>query len=118
MTVEEMPVRVVLERRRAEIGAELDELTAVQGDSTATVSYGKRVGDGTALAVERLNRVGAVRALAAMLADVERALAKLDEATYGFCDSCGAAIPPNRLDARPWSTRCMRCAGSSRRPRS
>jgi DnaK suppressor protein len=60
--------------------------------------------------VDRLNTVGAAQELAAMLADVERALAKLDEGTYGVCDGCGAAIPAARLEARPSSTLCVRCA--------
>jgi DnaK suppressor protein len=45
-----------------------------------------------------------------MLEDVERALQKLDEGTYGVCDSCGAAIPTERLEARPWSVLCVDCS--------
>jgi DnaK suppressor protein len=44
------------------------------------------------------------------LADVRRALVKLDDGTYGTCDSCGEPIPPQRLEARPWALRCVRCA--------
>ena len=103
-------VRTALERRRAEVGAELDVLTEVPRDPMSAVSFGKRVGDGTTQAVERLNQVGTARSLAAMLADIDRALAKIDEATYGLCDSCGVAIPRERMEARPWSVLCVSCS--------
>jgi RNA polymerase-binding transcription factor DksA len=43
-------------------------------------------------------------------ADVVRALEKIEEGTYGLCDRCGALIPEERLDARPWSVFCVSCA--------
>ncbi len=58
-------------------------------------------------AVERLNRVGTARELDAMLRDVDRALAKLEDGTYGICDRCGKLIPEERLEARPWSVLCV-----------
>jgi RNA polymerase-binding transcription factor len=104
--------REALERRRAEVSEELAELTAVPRDPMEAVSFGKRVGDGTTQAVERLNQVGTATALAAMLEDVDRALVKLDEGSYGRCDSCGAEIPEERLEARPWSVLCVTCSAA------
>ena len=40
-------------------------------------------------------------------ADVVRALAKLDESTYGVCDACGKPIGEGRLEALPWATLCV-----------
>lgn len=102
--------------RRDELASELGVVTAVQRDPDASVSFGKRVGDGTTEAVERLNRVGTARELVAMLEDVDRSLAKVDDGTYGICDRCGRPIPEERLEARPWSVQCVGCA--SLRPRS
>jgi DnaK suppressor protein len=99
-----------LRARRAELASELGVMTAVERDPDASVSFGKRIGDGTTEAVERLNRVGTARELGAMLEDVERALAKLDDGTYGICDRCGRLIPEVRLEARPWSVHCVDCA--------
>jgi DnaK suppressor protein len=107
-------IRATLEERRAGLIDEIESLTARPRDPMPAVSFGKRVGDGTTEAVDRLNTVGAAQGLAAMLDDVARALVKLDEGTYGTCDSCGSAIPAERLDARPWSVLCVACA--SRRP--
>ena len=89
-------------------------LTAVPRDPMAAVSFGKRIGDGTTEAVERLNKVGAANSIAATLADVERALEKLDDGTYGICDGCGAAIGDERLEAIPWATLCISCARARR----
>lgn len=40
------------------------------------------------------------------LADVEGAMARIDEGTYGTCVVCGAAIPDERLADEPAATRC------------
>jgi len=42
-----------------------------------------------------------------MLRDVDRALQKLEDGTYGICDRCGRLIPEERLEARPWSVLCV-----------
>jgi DnaK suppressor protein len=99
-----------LRTRRDELTSELGEMTAVERDPHASVSFGKRIGEGTTEAVERLNRVGTARELGAMLEDVDRALRKLEEGTYGICDRCGRLIPEARLEARPWSVLCVDCA--------
>jgi DnaK suppressor protein len=102
--------RVVLERHLAELDAQLAELTAVPRDPMGAVSFGKRIGEGTTEAVDRLAKVGAADTLAALRADVVRALDKVSEGTYGICDRCGALIPDERLEARPASILCVRCA--------
>ena len=77
-----------LEGRRSELEKELASLTAVPRDPMAAVSFGKRIGDGTTEAVDRLNNVGAANSIALTLVDVERALEKLADGTYGICDGC------------------------------
>jgi DnaK suppressor protein len=41
------------------------------------------------------------------LEQVVRALAKIDEGTYGICDRCGREIGEERLRARPWALLCI-----------
>ena len=89
--------------------ARADVLTGAPVD-TGGISFGKRVGDGTAMAVERLTNVAAHEQILIQLAEVDRALAKLDDGTYGVCDSCGGQIPPGRLEIHPWAVRCVACA--------
>ncbi len=44
-----------------------------------------------------------------LLAQVERALGRLDAGTYGRCENCGNAIPKPRLQAFPRATLCVSC---------
>jgi DnaK suppressor protein len=99
-----------LRSRRDQLATELGIVTTVERDPDASVSFGKRVGDGTTAAVERLNLVGTARELEAILRDVDRALQKIEDGTYGICDRCGKLIPEARLEARPWSVLCVECA--------
>lgn len=105
-------LRRILEDERAALVEELGALTAVARDPAATIGFGKRVGEGTSQAIERIERVGQADVLTAKLRDVERALAKFAEGTYGICDRCGATIPDERLEARPWSVLCVRCSAT------
>lgn len=41
------------------------------------------------------------------LAQIDRALAKIDDGTYGICERCGKPISEERLRARPWATLCI-----------
>jgi RNA polymerase-binding protein DksA len=43
------------------------------------------------------------------LAQIERALARIDDGTYGVCESCGNPIGKMRLMAFPRATLCMTC---------
>lgn len=81
----------------------LEEKPSDQG----SISFGKRVGEGTSMAVDRLSQVGVHDRLQTTLADVERALAKLEEGTYGTCDVCGGPVGDERLEALPWAVRCV-----------
>jgi len=102
------------DRARARVGAlaERPELGSAQG-------FGKRIGDGTIEAVSRLTEIGVGESLERGLARTERALAKIDDGTYGSCDACGEPIAPARLRAFPESVLCVTCAASERsaRPR-
>jgi DnaK suppressor protein len=101
--------RAALQEHLSALDRELGILTEVSRDPAA-VSFGKRIGDGTVEAVERLAKVGAAKELDAMRTEVARALEKMDDGTYGICDRCGTLIPEERLEARPWSVLCVRCA--------
>ena len=46
---------------------------------------------------------------AALLAEIEAAIARLDEGTYGRCVRCGNPVAPERLDALPWAAHCIGC---------
>ena len=43
------------------------------------------------------------------LAEVEHAVHKFDQGTYGLCDICGQPIDPARLEALPQANLCLSC---------
>jgi len=102
-------IRAVLEARRHRLTAELAELTRPP-EAGSNLSFGKRIGDGTAEAVERISSTAAARSIAAALAETDRALGKLEDDSYGTCDSCGGPVGTERLEAMPWATLCVACA--------
>ncbi len=99
---DQMRERIAVLSKRPERGSEL--------------GFGKRIGDGTTEAVSRLTDIGVGASLEQALARTERALAKLDDGTYGRCDNCGEAISPGRLRALPDGVLCLACASNA--PRS
>jgi RNA polymerase-binding protein DksA len=44
-----------------------------------------------------------------VLADINAALKRIEDGTYGICMNCGTQIPEERLEARPWATLCIDC---------
>jgi DnaK suppressor protein len=44
----------------------------------------------------------------ALLTEVQNALKRIDEGTYGHCIVCGQPIPEKRLEAIPWASRCVK----------
>jgi DnaK suppressor protein len=96
----------LLAERQAQLEAELTELTRPTGE-VGTISFGKRVGEGTSMAVDRLAAVSTQEHLLTMLDEVRRARQHVAEGSYGICEACGEPIPEGRLEARPWATRCV-----------
>ena len=96
----------LLAAKRDQLREQLAEMSAPPTE-LGTISFGKRVGEGTSQAVDRLSAVPAHDKLQLMLAEVERAEQKLAEGSYGTCDICGLDIGAARLEARPWATRCL-----------
>jgi RNA polymerase-binding protein DksA len=44
-----------------------------------------------------------------VLAEIDRALQRIDDGTYGTCVSCGDEISPARLEVNPWASLCIDC---------
>ena len=102
----DVDVERLLAEREENLQAELAELTKPIGEVGA-ISFGKRVGDGTAMAVDRLTAVSAQENLLAMLEQVRRARQRVTDGTYGLCEVCGQSLPAERLEVRPWAVRCV-----------
>ncbi len=70
--------------------------------------FGKREEEATE-SLELEKRLALEKQAADRLAEVEHALRKFEEGTYGLCDSCGKPIAPDRLEALPQASLCMSC---------
>jgi len=46
-----------------------------------------------------------------LLAQVNAALIRIEQGTYGICTNCGQPIGEKRLEALPWASLCVKCAG-------
>jgi DnaK suppressor protein len=66
--------------------------------------------EGATIAFEREHAAALAAGARQHLADVDAALARLADGRYGICVSCGAAIAPDRLAARPAAATCIACA--------
>jgi DnaK suppressor protein len=108
-------IRRDLEVRRNQSRTRIATLAKRPERGTAQ-GFGKRIGDGTVEAISRLTEIGVGTSLEVDLECTERALAKLDEGTYGLCDACGKPIAPKRLQAMPDVVLCIECAAA--RPRA
>ncbi len=101
--------RDVLMQKRSEILAKVDQLGAHDPAEVANLGFGKRIGDATAYAVERMTDAYQARTIYSTVAEIDQALERLDAGTYGRCVRCGRPIPDERLAAVPWAAFCVPC---------
>ena len=48
------------------------------------------------------------------LEQIDGALKRIEDGSYGKCETCGVKIPKSRLDAIPYAAQCVRCASQQR----
>jgi DnaK suppressor protein len=109
MAAQNTETELRLRDRLEEVQARIAEL-AKAPEPGSGIGFGKRIGDGTNEAISRRNDIGVGTSLLVTEEKLTRALAKLDEGSYGRCDNCGAPIAPGRLEVAPESALCIDCA--------
>jgi RNA polymerase-binding transcription factor DksA len=70
-------------------------------------SYDQHQADVGTETFEREKDLSILEQVEAELADVEHALRRLDDGTYGTCEVCGKVIPDDRLEAMPAARLCL-----------
>ena len=102
-------VRTLLEDGRTRLSDQLMLLSSQGYDGRREDSpFGKR--EETAdHSLEMEKRVALIQRVKGALTEVEHALEKLEQGTYGLCDCCGKPIPPARLEAIPDASLCLDC---------
>ncbi|OLE26814.1 MAG: conjugal transfer protein TraR [Actinobacteria bacterium 13_1_20CM_3_71_11] len=111
-TAETEKIRMALAARRDELKEEYDatisEITELQRDRL-TDSAGDDQADTGTKTFEREQEISLANSILERVNQVERALERLDEGGYGWCERCGNPIPVERLAAFPSATLCVTC---------
>jgi RNA polymerase-binding transcription factor DksA len=101
--------------RRAQLTAERDRVSGQLKElGVERASFDEGFADSGQVTAER----GEVEALAGTLRDtlqeIDTALTKLEQGTYGQCETCGGPIAEARLEAMPAARQCISCASKRR----
>jgi len=115
MTVEDR------ERLEAERLRTVQQLTSLSRDFDAVVEASKDSNaddehdpDGATVAFERSQVDSLLQQARRHLDEIDDAQLRLDEGSYGVCESCGRPIAAARLEARPVARTCIECASAGR----
>ncbi|HEX9035019.1 MAG TPA: TraR/DksA family transcriptional regulator [Streptosporangiaceae bacterium] len=100
LTEEAAELRAEIDKTESEIADRLGDSVSDAGDDQA---------DAGAKAYEREHELSLTYKARDLLAQAERALSRIDDGTYGSCESCGKPIGKARLQAFPRATLCVAC---------
>ena len=111
--------RLLQERQRLE--AEIRELDADLSeslkDSSAESPYDQHMAETATVTLDREIDLTLEGNALASVAQINRALGKLENGTYGVCDGCGKMIGEERLKVAPFATLCIDCKRRQERNR-
>ena len=110
MTVEFEDLKKQLKKDKKHLEAELEQILADgSADERREGSpFGKREEEATET-MELEKRLTLEKRVRVQLVEVEKALTKFENDTYGICENCGKPIDPARLEALPQAALCMDC---------
>ena len=112
-------MRDVLAAEQAEVLARVDALSRSLDDimaaSETSNADDEHDPEGSTIAFERAQVAALLAHARVHLSEATEALQRLDAGDYGRCERCGAAIAPERLEARPTARTCIRCAAARER---
>jgi RNA polymerase-binding transcription factor DksA len=99
-----------LRDERANLVHQLAELGADEsGDLRDDMDFGEGFADAGSATAERTELIGLVATVKRSLDEVDAALRRIADGTYGTCASCGTDVGTARLEFRPESILCVEC---------
>jgi DnaK suppressor protein len=108
METEQARARLEEERRRLESIRESAETTESEDESLSELSsLDQHPADIGTETFDREKDLSILEQVEAELADIDHALKRLDDGTYGTCEACGKAITDERLEALPAARFCL-----------
>ncbi len=99
-------LRSFLESERARLEAVIAQMDAEGGSN---LGLGNHMADDASEAFEQAKEHALHLNAKQLLEQVNDALERFRQGTYGLCDQCGDEIDPARLKALPYATLCLRC---------
>jgi RNA polymerase-binding transcription factor DksA len=106
------------ERLEAERAAAVSRLAGLEREFGSVVESARQANtddehdpEGATIAFERQHIAALVTQARERLAEIDAALGRLEDGSYGRCVRCGEPIPPERLAVRPAAPTCITCAG-------
>jgi DnaK suppressor protein len=109
VTFDELHQRLKDEREKLVRQLEQNRASApAVGEAKEGSPYGKKE-EGASEAFELEKRLALEKRLMGTLAEVEHALQKFEEGTYGVCDTCGQSVEVERLEVLPQANLCLNC---------
>ncbi|MFF5078001.1 TraR/DksA family transcriptional regulator [Actinoplanes sp. NPDC000266] len=100
-------LRVSAEAEAATLARDLEALFAASRDSNADDEHDP---EGATIGFERAQLTALLAAARERIAEVDDALRRVDDASYGVCERCGQPIGAERLAVRPFARFCIKCA--------
>jgi RNA polymerase-binding protein DksA len=94
-------------RQAESLQAEADSLT--EDREPGDVQFDEESGEGDTLAVERERDLALSAQARAAIEEIDKAVDKIHDGTYGQCEKCGKPIPQERLKALPHAALCVSC---------
>ena len=119
MDREALRQRLLQERRRLELEiSELDaDLSESLEESSEESPYDQHMAETAGVTLDREIDLSLEENTLVSIAQIDRALAKLENGKYGVCDRCGKPIGAERLDVAPFVTLCIECKRIEERKR-
>ena len=111
MTIDLKQIKQRLELKQAELQQSITALTEAHPTPVGAIEASEGPQDFEEVAVDFLETQQEQSLLVnqqALLTEVQRALGRIEDGTYGYCIVCGQPIPEKRLEALPWATRCLK----------
>ncbi len=99
-------LRAFLEGEQSRLEAIVAQMNAEGGEN---LGYGNHMADDATEAYEQAKELALRQNAEKLLGQINDALERLEEGTYGTCRLCSEEIDPARLKALPYVTLCLRC---------
>jgi DnaK suppressor protein len=103
--------RIRLEAQIAEYEREIEEARMTESSSDRSPDPGNA--EASSMKLEYAKELSIEQNTLDLLGKVQRALDRIEKGEYGLCETCGKAIPIERLDVLPYSTQCVECASKA-----